>query len=75
MYLIFMRRGKSISSFTSQSLRTSTEESLGFSWALEKRRYRRKKKEEEVEEEEEDVEEDVEEEEEVQEMKPRQQQV
>lgn len=33
MYLIFMRRGKSISSFTSQSLRTSTDESLGFSWA------------------------------------------
>lgn len=33
MYLIFMSLGKSISSFTSQSLRTSTEESLGLSWA------------------------------------------
>lgn len=32
MYLIFMSLGKSISSFTSQSLRTSTEESLGLSW-------------------------------------------
>lgn len=34
MYLIFISLGKSISSFTSQSLLTSTEESLGFSWAL-----------------------------------------
>lgn len=33
MYLIFISLGKSISSFTSQSLLTSTEESLGFSWA------------------------------------------
>lgn len=31
MYLIFISRGKSISSLTSQSLLTSTEESLGFS--------------------------------------------
>ena len=34
MYLIFIKRGKSISSFTSQSLRTSTDESRGFNWAL-----------------------------------------
>ena len=33
LYLIFISRGKSISSFTSQSLLTSTEESRGFSWA------------------------------------------
>lgn len=33
MYLIFISLGKSISSFTSHSLLTSTEESLGFSWA------------------------------------------
>lgn len=33
MYLIFISRGKSISSLTSQSLLTSTEESLGFSCA------------------------------------------
>lgn len=33
MYLIFISRGKSISSLTSQSLLTSTDESRGFSWA------------------------------------------